>query len=145
MTVTLLLSLLLFLTGLVIFFLVIYKTVAIAVSIAVGLFVTLYLTLTMLLVWTATFRIIPCCLACGGLGETDRTVLDSYASLLWLLAATPVSFFTYSRMVAIHIQDRRHQVTVSTALLSTFPVLFCVDCQTTDLRLYQLRFISASL
>ena len=47
MTVTLLLSLFLFLTGLVIFFLVIHKTVTIAVSIAVGLFVTLYLTSTM--------------------------------------------------------------------------------------------------
>ena len=48
MTITLLLSLFLFLTGLVIFFFVVYKTAAIAVSIAVGLFVMLYLTLTML-------------------------------------------------------------------------------------------------
>lgn len=48
MTVTLHLSLFLFLTGLVTFFFVVYKTVAIVVSITVGLFVILYLTLTML-------------------------------------------------------------------------------------------------
>jgi len=80
-------------------------------------------------------------------GETDRAVNGhTMRRRCDFFTATSVSFFsfpslTYSRMVTIHILDRRHQVTVGPALLSAFPMLFLFRLSTTDLWLYQLRFI----